>query len=78
MTWNVMRQTMKEWTMPDDMRVEWDIKSSEQVAYAQNKFNQYLSDGWLAYRIESGKRIQIFKFDPKFERIILLPPIGGG
>ena len=78
MTWIVMRQTMKEWTMPDDMRAEWDINSSEQVEYARNLFKQYLSDGWLAYRDESEERIQIHKFDPKFERIILLPPIGGG
>ena len=73
-----MRQTMKEWTMPNDMRAEWKINNSEQVACARNLFQQYLSDGWLAYRDESGERIQILKFDPKFERIILLPPLGGG
>jgi hypothetical protein len=78
MTWSIMRQTMREWTMPDDIKIVWDIKKSEQVAHAMNKFNQYLSDGWLAYHDESGERIQIFTFNPEYDRIVLLPPIGGG
>ena len=78
MTWNIMRQLLKEWTLPDEVEVTWDVNSNQQVTYAEKKFREYLADGWLAFSDEHEGRIQIFNFDPKLEMIILMPPLGGG
>ena len=77
-TLRIMRQLVKEWTLPDEMTVSWDVDNSQEVAYAEKKFLQYLADGWMAFSDEPRGRRQIFKFNPKLERIVLLPPLGGG
>jgi len=77
-TLKIMRQLTKEWTLPDEMRVSWDVNNSQGVAYAEKKFLQYLADGWIAFSDNPKGRRQIFKFDPKLERIVLMPPLGGG
>ena len=79
MTVDIMRQLLKEWTMPDQAEITWDVNNKQEVAYAEKKFRDYVADGWLAYSDSSkGGRIQISKFDPRIEMIILLPPLGGG
>jgi hypothetical protein len=77
-TLKVMRQLLKEWTQPDELMVKWDINNIEEVTYAEKKFLQYIADGWIAFSDEPKGRRQIFKFDPKLERIGLIPPLGGG
>ena len=77
-TLKVMRQLLKEWTQPDELMVKWNINNIEEVAYAEKKFLQYIADGWIAFSDEPKGRRQIFKFDPKLERIGLIPPLGGG
>ncbi len=77
-TLKVLRHLLKEWIQPDDMRISWDARNREEVVYAEEKFQQYLADGWIAFSDEPGGRKQIFKFNPELERIILLPPLGGG
>lgn len=77
-TLKVLRHLLKEWIQPDDMRISWDAHNREEVVYAEEKFQQYLADGWIAFSDEPGGRKQIFKFNPELERIILLPPLGGG
>ena len=77
-TLKIMRQLVKEWMLPDEMTVSWDVDNSEEVAYAQKKFLQYLADGWIAFSDEPTGRRQIFKFNPELKRIVLLPPLGGG
>ena len=74
-----MRQTLKEWTLPDEVAVSWDVGNSQEVMYARRKFCEYISDGWIAFSDDQKKgRIQIFNFDPILERIVLMPPLGGG
>ena len=79
MTVDIMRQLLKEWTLPDHLEITWDVNNKQEVTYAEKKFRDYLADGWLAYS-DSPKegRTQISKFDPKLEMIMLLPPLGGG
>ena len=77
-TIKIMRQLTKEWILPDEMRVFWNIDNTKEVAYAEKKFHQYLADGWIAFSDNSNGRKQIFKFDLTLERIILMPPLGGG
>ena len=35
-------------------------------------------DGWMAFSEEPRGRRQIFTFNPQLERIVLMPPLGGG
>jgi hypothetical protein len=88
-TLKIMRQLLPEWTLPEEMTVTWDIENRREVTYAQEKFREYLADGWMAFREyladgwmafseESRGRRQIFTFNPQLERIVLMPPLGGG
>ena len=78
LTVNIMRQLLKEWTLPEDMEVTWDVSDKQEVTYAEKMFREYLADGWIAYGDDHKGRIQIFSFDPKLEMIVLMPPLGGG
>lgn len=77
-TLKIMRQLLKEWTLPDDFKVSWNVDNSDEIAYAEMIFKKYLAEGWIAYNDEPTGRKQIFKFNPELKRIILLPPLGGG
>ncbi len=77
-TVKIMRQLLKEWTLPDEMKISWDVNNIQEVAYAEKKFYEYLTDGWIAFSDDPKGRIQIFNFNPKLEMIILIPPLGGG
>jgi hypothetical protein len=74
----IMRQLLKEWTLPDEMKVKWDSNNNQEIAHAEKIFSEYLAEGWIAYIDEPKGRKQIFKFDPKFTKIVLMPPLGGG
>ena len=73
-----MRQLLKEWTLPGDMEVTWDVNNNQEVTYAEKKFREYLADGWIAFSDDHKGRIQIFNFNPKLEMIVLMSPLGGG
>ncbi|MCW4039021.1 MAG: hypothetical protein NWF13_09845 [Candidatus Bathyarchaeota archaeon] len=77
-TLKIMRQLLPEWTLPEKMTVTWDIGNRREVTYAQKKFCEYLADGWMAFSEEPKGRRQIFTFNPQLERIVLIPPLGGG
>jgi hypothetical protein len=77
-TLNIMRHTYKEFELPDEMEIAWDVNDSRQIAYAEEKFRDYLKDGWIACSEDNSGRVQIFDFNPDLETIVLLPPVGGG
>lgn len=77
-TLKVMRLLLKEWNLPEDFTVSWDMGDSREVAYAEERFREYLADGWMAFTDEPTGRKQIFRFNPGLKRIILIPPLGGG
>ena len=77
-TLKIMRQLLPDWTLPEEMTVTWDIEYPREVAYAQEKFREYLADGWMAFSEEPRGRRQIFTFNPQLEQIVLMPPLGGG
>jgi hypothetical protein len=77
-TLKIMRQLLKEWTESDEMMVSWNIDNRQEVAQAEQKFLQYLGDGWMAFSDEPKGRRQIFTFNPKLKKILLIPPLGGG
>ncbi|MCW4040300.1 MAG: hypothetical protein NWE83_06070 [Candidatus Bathyarchaeota archaeon] len=77
-TIQVMRHLLKEWRLPDSMTISWNPHNVFEVAHATDKFHEYLQDGWMAFRDEPSGRTQIFTFDPSINRILLIPPLGGG
>jgi hypothetical protein len=60
------------------MTVSWNPNDPLEVAYAEDKFQEYLQDGWMAFNDEPSGRTQIFFFNPLFNHILLIPPLGGG
>jgi hypothetical protein len=77
-TIQVMRHLLKEWSLPDSMTVSWNLHDTLEVAQAKDIFQEYLQDGWMAFNDEPSGRTQIFTFDPLINRILLIPPLGGG
>ena len=77
-TLKIMRQLIKEWTVPDEMTIIWDIHNDQEVDYAKKTFYQYLIEGWMAFNDELTGKKQIFEFNLKLKRIVLIPPLGGG
>jgi hypothetical protein len=78
MTVQIMRQLTREWTLPDEMKISWNADNQQEVADAERRFLEYLTDGWIAFNDAPQGRIQIFRFDPKLDLIVLMPPLGGG
>ena len=64
--------------LPEGFRVSWSESNVEQVSHAEKVFNSYIKEGWIAYSEVGKEKIQILSFDPKLNKIILLPPMGGG
>lgn len=57
----------------------WRVEDAGEVASAKERFEQYVSCGWLAFTIKPGDRkIQIFEFDPELESVVLIPFAEGG
>ena len=64
-----------------DWKHEWDSENKTEVEQMRKTFDHNVKDkGFAAFRIDKDgtRRDQIHKFDPKAERIVLVPPITGG
>jgi len=61
-----------------DLKLTWRKDNAEEVALAEKTFKEYINKGWFAISEVSGKKKQIFTFNPDFEKIILVPIIVGG
>ncbi len=64
--------------LPEGSSVSWSESDAEQVSQAKEFFNTYIKEGWMAFSEVGKEKRQILSFDPKLNKIILLPPIGGG
>ncbi len=65
-------------TVEGEIRLTWRKDNAEEVALAEKTFKEYITRGWFAVGEKSGKKAQIFVFDPYFERIVLGPIAAGG
>jgi hypothetical protein len=64
-----------------DFRSEWDHKNSDQTEAARKQFIDLKAKGYKAFRIDpkSSEKGEVLKeFDPKAEKIIMVPPFAGG
>jgi len=74
----ILTSLWEEQTLPDNIRVTWRRGNQKEIDQAKEVFASYLADGWLAFADEPTARQQIFEFNSRCERIILMPPLGGG
>ena len=74
----ILTSLTEEQMLPAHIRITWRRGNQKEINLAEKVFTSYLADGWLAFSDEPKARLQIFEFDPRCERIILMPPLGGG
>ncbi|UCD73361.1 MAG: hypothetical protein JSW01_01605 [Candidatus Bathyarchaeota archaeon] len=67
-----------ETELSGDLKVCWDKDNPEEVYRAQKNFEKYLSKGWIAYSEEPEGRRRILVFNSDLDKIVLIPPLGGG
>lgn len=66
-----------------DTKLVWDANNEDEVEAAQAMFDDLIAKGFQAFEVsdekeKGGKGKMIRKFNPKAERIIMSPRIGGG
>ena len=61
-----------------DLKLTWRKGNAKEIAIAENIFKEYIIKGWLAIGEDSGKKKQIFTFNPDLEKITLTPLFMGG
>jgi hypothetical protein len=69
---------MRSHELPDGLKVTWIESDTEQVSHAERTFYSYIKEGWIAFKVDENEKKQILIFDPKLNRIVLIPPLGGG
>ena len=60
------------------LQLFWSKHDMKQVAIAEKAFEEYTVKGWIAISEISGRRRQIFRFDPNLDEILLAPIVVGG
>jgi len=59
--------------------VVWDSRNTEEVKKARRKFEEYMKKGRIAFAVTpENRKIQIYNFDPKLEKIIMVTLVEGG
>ena len=62
-----------------DTALEWDVADDLSVEEVREKFDELVSAGHLAYRIDSPTSGEVIRnFDPTAEEIIVTAPLVGG
>lgn len=64
-----------------DTKLMWDSDNETEVANARRTFDEMKKKGFTAYSVygkDGAKGEQIREFDPKAEKIILVPQMQGG
>ncbi len=67
-----------ETELSGDLKVSWDKDNPEEVSRARKNFERYVAKGWIAYSEESNGRRRILVFNSDLDKIVLIPPLGGG
>lgn len=63
-----------------DTKLMWDKHSEDEVEAAKTTFNTLKKKRYLAFKAnkDGSQGEQMTEFDPKAERIIMVPPMAGG
>jgi hypothetical protein len=61
-------------------RTMWDTSNAEQVETARRIYNEFMRDGYRAFRMDkaSGEGVPQGSFDPRDKETLLVPPIRAG
>ena len=75
-----MRNELAVMDHTGDTKYMWDKNSPDEIAVAEKTFNKLKKKGYLAYTVKrnGNKGDIIHEFDPKMEKIIMIPPVVGG
>lgn len=65
---------------PGDTKVIWDPSRPAEVDAARKQFNELRRKGYVAFKgkKDGSKGKKITEFDPKAQRMIMVPPMRGG
>ena len=74
----ILTSLMRDHDLKEGKRLAWNENNDEEISKSREMFERYLEDGWLAFSESKNGREQIFAFDSRLARIILMPPLGGG
>lgn len=63
-----------------DTKTMWDKNNPDEVKQAEKTFNKLKKKNYIAYNVtKTGKKGEIMHtFDPKAEKVIMVPPVVGG
>ena len=57
----------------------WDRRNAEEVERARRKFEEYMEKGWVAFEVTpENRKVQVYRFNPKLEKIVLAALVEGG
>jgi len=59
--------------------LSWNKENPQETARAEKTFNEYIRKGYLAFTtINKNIKMQVFSFNPEWEKIQLMPIMEGG
>jgi len=63
-----------------DTKTMWDKDKPDEVKIAEKTFNKLKKKNYIAYKVKrNGDKGEIMNtFDPKAEKVIMVPPVVGG
>lgn len=63
-----------------DLKVIWDSEKDAEVEAARKQFDDLTKKNYIAFSVKKDgeKNEKISKFDPNFEKMILVPMLKGG
>lgn len=63
-----------------DTKVMWNRDSAAEVGIARDAFNKLKAEGYTAYSVKkNGEQNEVIReFDPKAEKLIMVPAMVGG
>ena len=63
-----------------DTKTMWDKNNPDEVKQAEKTFKKLKDKNYIAYNVKSnGKQGEVMHtFDPKAEKVIMVPPVVGG
>lgn len=72
--------TMQVMDITGHTSITWDANKSVEVDVARTTFEKLTREGYSAFEVESGDRQgrRMREFDPKAEKIMMVPQLVGG
>ena len=57
----------------------WNKDDAKEVETAKSRFEEYLEKGFVAFtETPDGRKIRVYRFDPKYQKVTLARIVEGG